>query len=661
MGTRSVANLSRGALRLRLVAVCQSSLLAAALVMAAPYYAVAALPSGYLELEYIKGNGSDARIAIDDYTPTPNDDKIEAVVSFPAGTLNAGQCVWCARGNYQERTWSLFMDNSGGYKFRFDYGNNDAGTYLTPALSTDVKYTVTADGPAFTWSGGNGQTHTRITDYTAGGYLMLFASYVNGGYDSPGSHGKFKLYSCKVWRSGTLIHDLVPAERESDSNKGFYDMAVGKFYQGTGTFSGEYAAPGETIDASVVLDADRTVSGVLTVESGVVVDLAGHRLTVGGLAGGGEITDTSTGDAPGELWLDVAGTAANSTVALTGNLTLVKAGVGTFTASKASQTYTGGTVVTNGTLTCAVSSWSNPFGARYTNVTVYDNGVFDCAGYDNTRYVFVLAGGVLKSDHKIQGNEDMSSYSYSTRYYQLSKVRLEKDSSIDFPYSYGFSSEDSKLDLGGHTLTVAIGDRQYLQLCDLTVTNGTLAIQAHSRGYGVLCYSALDNPSEVALNAINANIRLSGALKTYQSNQSVTPIIKLGDFEDVSPSDPGRQITGIRNNIEIFGTYKPTSAYFTGCVMQDGSTLDLSEKSGAWSTTSSASADNTVIFADNATIAVKIGNRHVPSGTRVISWVAPPSNLDSLKFVRGDSDRGYSVIKREDGVYLRQGFVILVK
>ena len=33
--------------------------------------ATAALPSGYLEFEYIQGNGSNARIVLDDYTPTP--------------------------------------------------------------------------------------------------------------------------------------------------------------------------------------------------------------------------------------------------------------------------------------------------------------------------------------------------------------------------------------------------------------------------------------------------------------------------------------------------------------------------------------------------------------------------------------------------------------
>ena len=140
----------------------------------------------------------------------------------------------------------------------------------------------------------------------------------------------------------------------------------------------------ETISASVTLVADRVISGVLTVESGVVVDLAGNRLTVGGLAGDGEITDTSTGDAPGELWLAISGTSANSTVALTGNLRLVKDGAATFTASKAGQTYTGGTVVTNGTLKCGVTASSTPFGAQNSEVTIHDNGVFECNGKDNT-------------------------------------------------------------------------------------------------------------------------------------------------------------------------------------------------------------------------------------------------------------------------------------
>ena len=44
-------------------------------------------------------------------------------------------------------------------------------------------------------------------------------------------------------------------------------------------------AADRTISANYALSADETVDGVLTVASGVTVDLNGHNLTVKGLAG----------------------------------------------------------------------------------------------------------------------------------------------------------------------------------------------------------------------------------------------------------------------------------------------------------------------------------------------------------------------------------------
>ena len=208
----------------------------AALAIMSATTAVASLPSGYMECEYIQGNGSDARI-VTDYTPTPNDDKIEAVVSFPAGTLDQSHTIWCSRGTTTTTaTWTLFALTS-GKAFRFDYGNT-TGTGLTPALSdTDVKYTITAEGPTFNSSGGQTKTYSRVSNFTAGGPLVLFASYYNGIDDNNGAYGKFKLYSFKVWRSGELIHNFVPVVHELSSAKGLYDVEADKFYPGTGSFT----------------------------------------------------------------------------------------------------------------------------------------------------------------------------------------------------------------------------------------------------------------------------------------------------------------------------------------------------------------------------------------------------------------------------------------
>ena len=72
-----------------------------AAMSAASAYAAGTLPAGYTEVEYIQGNGTNARI-LTDYTPTPNADKIEAVVSFP--TLDKSMTIWCARGRGTSRT-----------------------------------------------------------------------------------------------------------------------------------------------------------------------------------------------------------------------------------------------------------------------------------------------------------------------------------------------------------------------------------------------------------------------------------------------------------------------------------------------------------------------------------------------------------------------------
>ena len=92
----------------------------------------------------------------------------------------------------------------------------------------------------------------------------------------------------------------------------------------------------QTESASRQLASDETYAETLTVDSGVTLDLSGHKLTVNGLAGSGTITDTSTDtSAPGLLVVNVAsGDSQNSTVALSGNLTLVKTGAGRLIATK---------------------------------------------------------------------------------------------------------------------------------------------------------------------------------------------------------------------------------------------------------------------------------------------------------------------------------------
>ena len=187
----------------------------AACFVAAGVFAAGTLPIGYTEIEYIQGTNATARI-VTDYVPTPNADKIEAVIEFPAGTLGSSDhTIWCARETDVKGTWTLFVFNrNGASKFRFDYGTTKSAD-LTPALGTGTKYTVTAEGNVFTCSGGQGVTMSKVADFTAGGPVTLFASYVTNTDTSKDKYGKQRLYSFKVWRSGELIHYFVPCKDPS--------------------------------------------------------------------------------------------------------------------------------------------------------------------------------------------------------------------------------------------------------------------------------------------------------------------------------------------------------------------------------------------------------------------------------------------------------------
>ena len=71
-------------------------------------------------------------------------------------------------------------------------------------------------------------------------------------------------------------------------------------------------------------------------------------------------------------------------------------------------------------------------------------------------------------------------------------------------------------------------------------------------------------------------------------------------------------------------------------------------------------------FADDATIKVKIGARVASARAPVVTFVdaggevVPPANYDTLKFVRGDAGRQYSVTKKADGIYVASGLALII-
>ena len=208
-------------------------------------------------------------------------------------------------------------------------------------------------------------------------------------------------------------------------------------------------------------------------------------------------------------------------------------------------------------------------------------------------------------------------------------------------YDYGTVGR-SRMNLGGHELDIKLfGDHFYIESC--TITNGSIKVSEETGDMHYVCF-------------IDGNTDATGVdltLKTGYVASDVTGIRNL-TFTDPDATHYGA------NTLYVGGTLKCLLPNFPNIRLADGATLDLSENTGTFSLDGTSNARK-ISFADNATIALKLGTSRHPS--KIIGWTTAPTNLDTLTFVRSAEDAGrkYRIVKKDDGIYIRTGLMILVK
>lgn len=425
-------------------------------------------------------------------------------------------------------------------------------------------------------------------------------------------------------------------------------------------------------------ETDLTALNNLTIQDNYTIDLKGNKLTIGKafFDQAGTITD-STGN--GELHVNVAENTVNELVELKGGLKFVKEGKGRF-CSKRSQSYTGGNEIVGGVFgpepsstksgnqyitsnDCSYNAGADfwPLGASGSDIVVGASGTFDIGGnYGYGAYTVVLAGGTnmsSKADGAYVSQSDVTANG-------LGAFSLTADSTLrlrsDMVVNGWDTPEDADglanpVNLGGHELFI-YSPTDYKQLYwSKDIKNGTLRFGPCNNNNDqnallVICgrdVNATNNVHFIDEGGIALSNNFSvcdyTAARTYSNSRSGG----LGD-------------------LFVYGTFKPQEAYFWGCKMMDGSTIDLSGKIAAWSLTSAETKGDgkkNVEFADNATVAVKLGSRRLPHVTKLISWDGNncPSNLGTLKFVSAEGERVRCFVKKNDGLYVASGFKMMVR
>lgn len=179
-----------------------------------------ALPAGYEQVSYIKGDGQTGYI-LTDYVPQPNRDKI--VIEFELADLSKNSALWCTRSYVsnpkQDATWEMF--HLPGTGFRMDYKTDESvnRTIFGSSAAANTRYTLTTAGRKVKWSATGDTEYATVTSdqtVTCRGPLVLLNSYNLTSADDDtrvmeSMYATHRIYSVKIYRDDELMFDLVPA------------------------------------------------------------------------------------------------------------------------------------------------------------------------------------------------------------------------------------------------------------------------------------------------------------------------------------------------------------------------------------------------------------------------------------------------------------------
>lgn len=388
------------------------------------------------------------------------------------------------------------------------------------------------------------------------------------------------------------------------------------------------------------------------VDASSTIDLRGHKLYVNTPNGNPPValtvTDSTTDTSnPGELHITVpaGATFTNNRVTLSGNLRLVKEGTGVFMPQVYNLAYTGGNVVAAGTLKLYNTNKDNadyafdqknyprPLGAYGVPVVVESGATFDINGVYGTNYQhFRLNGGTF-----------ISSYNQThTTWGGLGNVTLSDDSFMNVGNSIVATSP---YNLDGHTFNVSLASGKAFYLRSV-VQDGTLCITGagtlQTLNNNVAGSQTMDFDVAAALN-VGATLNVRNYVARYEGS-----------------SNAGTAA------LNVYGTFTPVTDKFYGCMMQNGSTLDLTSKTEVWSTTGAFTSGLTnVTFAANAVVNVALAaDRELTFDehglAQVVSWETEPPDTTKFKLAGPALERKRPLLRRPGGLYMMRSMMMII-
>lgn len=193
------------------------------------------LPAGYTELEYIEATGTQY---IDTGITAHSGVDVEMSIMILSPVKSTGTAILSSTdGSVRAYIEANYMSPS----FRWMFGANTTYNANNTLWEFDTRYKFSIEwGTSQSEIYVDGVRHMTLKHGTFdnGCNMYLFARNTSG---TASKIGNARVYYLKMWDSGTLARDLVPAKYK-DGAVGLYDLVTNTFFTNAGT--GEFIAGG---------------------------------------------------------------------------------------------------------------------------------------------------------------------------------------------------------------------------------------------------------------------------------------------------------------------------------------------------------------------------------------------------------------------------------
>lgn len=204
-------------------------------------YSSGILPSGYQQVEYIEGTGTqfiDSRLTL-----SVNNYAIEIDFWLQSKIYSGSDgFIFGCYGGSDARLNYVIKLNSGGNKQKLQAGLGQGLTMFSGTADTSNRHTYKVDMKNLKVYYDNASiSKTSSGSYSRGTNASAKIGIMCGGNSTGGWYSdctKGKLYNCKIWQNDELIRDYYPCYRKTDNEPGLYDIITDTFLPnaGTGTF-----------------------------------------------------------------------------------------------------------------------------------------------------------------------------------------------------------------------------------------------------------------------------------------------------------------------------------------------------------------------------------------------------------------------------------------